>query len=32
VERYGPLRVQRVVKDDGRALIRYERAREERRP
>jgi hypothetical protein len=27
VERYGPLAVRRLVKDDGRAVIVYERAR-----
>ena len=26
VERYGPLELRRLVKDDGRALIVYERA------
>jgi len=28
VERYGPLIVRRVVKEDGRALIRFDRAGE----
>jgi hypothetical protein len=28
VERYGPLIVRRTVKDDGRALIRFDRADE----
>jgi hypothetical protein len=29
-ERYGPLIVRRMVKEDGRALIRFERADDER--
>jgi hypothetical protein len=30
-ERFGPLRIERYVKDDGRALILYARAEEEPR-
>jgi hypothetical protein len=31
-ERYGPLIVRRMVKEDGRALIRFERAGDEPEP